>query len=226
MPPVFDYGIYMENEIVNERVVAYINSLNTKNRDIVEAIEKEARETGVPIIRKEVENFIKVMLKMNSPKRILEVGAAVGYSAIFMAENMDADYHITTIELDPKRAELARENIKKAGLEDKISLIEGDASKILPELDGEFDYIFLDAAKGQYKVFWEPLVKLCKQGGTIVTDNVLQEGTIVESRYMIEQRDRTIHVRMREFLYELTHSAEFTSSILPLGDGLAISIKN
>ena len=216
----------MANGIVNERVVAYINSLNVENRDIVETIEKEAREAGVPIIRKEVENFIKVLLKMNSPKKILEIGAAVGYSAIFMAENMTKNCHITTIELDAKRAEIARKNIKRAGKEEYITLLEGDAIKILPELEGEFDYIFLDASKGQYKVFWESILNLCRPGGLIVTDNVLQEGTIVESRYMIEQRDRTIHARMRDFLYELTHCEEFTTSIIPLGDGLALSVKN
>ena len=216
----------MENEIVNERVVAYINSLNVENRDIVETIEKEARRSGVPIIRKEVESFIKVMLKMNSPEKILEVGAAVGYSAIFMAENMPDKCHITTIELDPTRAGIARENIKRAGKTDSISICEGDAAEILPELEGQFDYIFLDAAKGQYKVFWNQLVSLCRPGGIIITDNVLQEGTIVESRYVIEQRDRTIHARMRDFLYELTHSTAFTTSIVPIGDGLAVSVKN
>ena len=216
----------MANEIVNERVVDYINSLNVENRDIIETIEEEARKAGVPIIRKEVENFIKLLLKMNSPQKILEVGAAVGYSAIFMAENMPKDCHITTIEMDEKRAESARENIKRAGREEDITLLEGDAAIILPKLEGEYDYIFLDAAKGQYKVFWESIVKLCRSGGLIVTDNVLQEGTIVESRYMILQRDRTIHARMRDFLYDLTHCEEFTTSILPLGDGLALSVKN
>ena len=216
----------MANEIVNERVVDYINSLNVENRDIVETIEEEARKAGVPIIRKEVENFIKLLLKMNSPQKILEVGAAVGYSAIFMAENMPKDCHITTIEMDENRAESARENIKRAGREEDITLLEGDAAIILPKLEGEYDYIFLDAAKGQYKVFWESIVKLCRPGGLIVTDNVLQEGTIVESRYMILQRDRTIHARMRDFLYDLTHCEEFTTSILSLGDGLALSVKN
>ena len=211
--------------IVEERMVAYINSLDSGDGEICDAIAKEAVESFVPIIRRETAALLKTMVAMKQPVRILEVGTAVGYSALLMTRVMPADAHITTIEKFEKRIPIAKENFAKAGVEDRITLLEGDAGEILAGLTGEYDFIFMDAAKGQY-IHWLPdILRLLAPGGVLMSDNVLQDGTIVESRYAVERRDRTIHVRMREYLYTLKHHPELETSIIPLGDGVALSIK-
>ena len=136
--------------IVNERIVAYINSLDRGNSPICNTIEKEAIEDDVPIIRKEMGNLLKVLLELKQPQSILEVGTAVGYSSILMSENMPEGCIIDTIENYDKRIPIARNNFKRAGKEDCIRLIEGDAMEVLKELEGPYDFIFMDAAKGQY----------------------------------------------------------------------------
>lgn len=211
--------------IVNERVVAYINSLDRGNSEICNLIEKEAIRDNVPIIRKEMSNLLKVLLALKQPEKILEVGTAVGYSSILMSENMPEDCHITTIENYDKRIPIARQNFRRAGKEDRITLLEGDATKILKTLDESFDFIFMDAAKGQYVSFLPDILRLMPAGGLLISDNVLQEGDIVESRYGITRRNRTIHARMREYLYILTHSDELITSVVPIGDGITLSIK-
>ena len=164
-------------------------------------------------------------LAMKKPARILEVGTAVGFSAILMAEYDPVPCQITTIENYEKRIPIARENFKRAGKEAQIALLEGDAGEILAGLSGSFDFIFMDAAKGQY-INWLPdILRLLRDGGLLMSDNVLQDGTIMESRYAVERRDRTIHERMREYLYTLKHMDEFETSILPVGDGVALSVK-
>lgn len=211
--------------IVNERIVNYINSLDCGNSDICNLIEEEARRDDVPIIRREMKNFLKVMLAIKQPKNILEVGTAVGYSSILMSENISAQSHITTIENYKVRIPIARNNIKRAGKEDVITLIEGDATEVLKELNGEYDFIFMDAAKGQYIHFLPDIIRLMPEGGVLISDNVLQDGDIVESRYGVTRRNRTIHTRMRDYIYELTHSEYFTTSIVPIGDGITLSVK-
>ena len=211
--------------IVNERVVAYINSLDCGNSDICNTIEKEAIADEVPIIRKEMGNLLKVLLQLVQPERILEVGTAVGYSSILMSENMPENCRITTIENYEKRIPVAKNNFKRAGKEEVITLLEGDAMDILKELDGTYDFIFMDAAKGQY-IHWLPdVLRLMKEGSVLVSDNVLQEGDIIESHYLVERRNRTIYKRMREYLWQLTHSPVLRTSVLPLGDGAAVSVK-
>ena len=211
--------------IVNERVVSYINSLDRGNSDICNIIEKEAIEDQVPIIRKEMGNLLKVLLKLKQPKSILEVGTAVGYSSILMSENMPVDCKIVTIENYDKRIPIARNNIKRAGKEDCIQLIEGDAMEVLKELEGPFDFIFMDAAKGQY-LNWLPMVlDLMPKGAVLISDNVLQDGDIIQSRFAVERRNRTIHSRMREYLYELKHTEELETSVIPIGDGVTVSTK-
>lgn len=211
--------------IVNERIVAYINSLDCGNSDIVNTIEKEAIETGVPIIRKEMGNLLKVLLSLKQPLRILEVGTAVGYSSILMSENMPENCHITTIENYEKRIPIARNNFKRAGKEDKITLIEGDATLVLKELEGSYDFIFMDAAKGQYINFLDDILRLLSPGGLLISDNILQEGEIVESHFTVARRDKTIHTRMREYVYTLTHHKDLITSIVPIGDGITLSVK-
>lgn len=211
--------------IVDERMVTYIHSLEMPESPLIETIEREALKSCVPIIRKETQSFLKVLLMIKKPLRILEVGTAVGFSAILMSEYMPSDGCITTIENYAKRIPIARENIRRAGREDKIKLIEGDAFEVMKGLDGLYDLIFMDAAKGQYIHYLPEAIRLLASEGVLVSDNVLQEGDIIESRFAVERRNRTIHSRMREYLYELKHSACLQTSILPLGDGVALSVK-
>lgn len=211
--------------IVEERLVAYLHSLETENSEILEQIEKEALDTFVPIIRKEMQSFLKVLLRMKRPLHILEVGTAVGFSAILMSEYVPEECKITTIENYEKRIPIARENFKRAGKEDQITLIEGDAFEVLKTLQGPYDFIFMDAAKGQYIAYLPEVMRILNPGGILVSDNVLQNGEIIESRFAVERRDRTIHSRMREYLYTLKHHPELETSIIPLGDGVALSIK-
>lgn len=211
--------------IVDERIVTFINSMETENSKILEAIESEALSTYVPIIRKEMQSFLKVLLMIQKPMRILEVGTAVGFSALLMSEYAPAGCEITTIENYEKRIPIARNNFKRAGKESQITLLEGDAMEVLPTLDEPYDFIFMDAAKGQYIHYMPEVMRLLKTGGTLVSDNVMQDGSIIESRFAVERRDRTIHSRMREYLYELKHHEELLTSIIPLGDGVAVSVK-
>lgn len=211
--------------IVNERIVDYINSLDKGNSPVCNAIEKEALAGGVPIIRKEMGNLLKVLLLLKRPQKILEVGTAVGYSSILMSENMPQNCRITTIENYEKRIPVAKNNFKRAGKEEVITLLEGDAMDILKELDGTYDFIFMDAAKGQYINFLPELLRLMPAGGLLISDNVLQEGDIVESRYGVTRRNRTIHTRMREYIYTLTHAEQLETSIVPIGDGITLSVK-
>lgn len=211
--------------IVDERLVTYINSLDTGNTAILDTIEKEALETYVPIIRKEMQTFLKLLLAMKKPARILEVGTAVGFSAILMAEYNPVDCHITTIENYEKRIPIARENFIRAGKDEQITLLEGDAAEVLTTLSEPFDFIFMDAAKGQYIHFMPDIIRLLAKDGVLVSDNVLQDGDIIESRFVVTRRNRTIHKRMRDYLYELTHHEELVTSVLPVGDGITVSTR-
>lgn len=212
--------------IVDERIVTFINSFETQNSEILEKIEKEALASHVPIVRKEMQSFLKMLLALKEPENILEVGTAVGFSALLMSECVPADCRITTIENYEKRIPLARENFRRAGKEEQIVLIEGDAAQVLKELNGSYDFIFMDAAKGQYIHYLPEVLRLLDKGGVLVSDNVMQGGEVIESRFAVERRNRTIHARMREYLYELKHTKELVTSILPLGDGVAVSVKN
>ncbi len=211
--------------IVDERMRTYINSLDMGNTPFLENLEQYALENRVPIIRREMQSFIKMFLALNQPKRILEVGTAIGFSTLLMCEYGPKDLEIVTIENYEKRIPIAKENFRKAQREEQITLLEGDAGEILKELDGSFDMIFMDAAKGQY-INWLPdVMRLMKKGGVLISDNVLQEGDIIESHYLMERRNRTIYKRMREYLYELKHNPALVTSILPLGDGVTVSVK-
>ncbi|HJB47175.1 MAG TPA: O-methyltransferase [Candidatus Mediterraneibacter surreyensis] len=212
--------------IVDERIVTFINSLDTRNSEILETIESEARAADVPIIRREMQSFLKVLLMLKRPVRVLEVGTAVGFSALLMSEYVPEECRITTIENYEKRIPIARENFRRAGKEKQIILIEGDAAEVLKTMDGPYDFIFMDAAKGQYIHYLPDILRLLPPGGCLVSDNVMQDGDVIESRFAVERRNRTIHARMREYLFELKHNEALTTSIVPLGDGVAVSIKN
>lgn len=211
--------------VVDERLVTYINSLDRGNTEILDTIEREALDSYVPIIRKEMQSFLKLLLAMQKPKRILEVGTAVGFSAILMAEYNPYPCEIVTIENYEKRIPIARENFVRAGKENQITLIEGDATVVLKALEEPFDMIFMDAAKGQYINFMPDILRLLKKDGVLVSDNVLQDGDIIESHFVVTRRNRTIHKRMREYLYELTHRDDLVTAVLPIGDGITVSSK-
>ena len=234
--------------IVDERIVDYIHSLETRNSDILETIEQEALKERVPIIRKEMQSFLKGLLLLKRPKRILEIGTAVAFSAILMSEYTEEDCIIDTIENYEKRIQKAKENIRCAGKEGRIHLLEGEAMEGMRKLSGPYDAIFVDAAKAQYINFLPHVLRLMKTGGVLITDNVLQEGDLIESKYVVrrrdrtihkrlqeggimesrfavERRDRTIHSRMREYLYLIKHDKRLETAVVPIGDGASVSIK-
>ncbi len=210
---------------IDERMVAFIQSLDRGNSQFLTQLEEEAIRTEVPIIRPAMQSLMRFLLELHKPMRILEVGTAIGFSAILMAEYGPKDCHITTIEKYEKRIPLAKDNFEASGLSHKITLLEGDAADILKELNEPFDMIFMDAAKGQYITFMPDVMRLLKEGGLLVSDNILQDGEILESRFAVTRRNRTIHGRMREYLFELTHNEELETVVLPVGDGVTLSIK-
>ena len=211
--------------ISKERTDVFINSLDSGNSPLLDEIETESLQNYVPIIRKDMQGFLKFILAVRKPEKILEVGTATGFSALLMAENTSSDTMITTIEKYEKRIPVAKENFKRAEKENRITLLEGDATDILKELTGEFDFIFMDAAKGQYLSFLPDVLRLLTPGGMLITDNVLQDGDVLESRYAVTRRNRTIHNRMREYLYELKNHPALDTVILTVGDGAAVSVK-
>ncbi|MCI8672659.1 MAG: O-methyltransferase [Lachnospiraceae bacterium] len=211
--------------IVDERTVSYIHSLEREDSPVCMEIAREARAAGIPVVRKETASLLKTLVALKRPKQILEVGTAVGYSALLMCQVMPSDCTITTIEKYEKRIPEARRNFARAGESDRIRLIEGDAAEVLSGLDGPYDFIFMDAAKGQYVHFLPQALKLLPPGGLLVSDNVLQDGDVIESRYAVTRRNRTIHTRMREYLYRLKHMEELETAIVPIGDGVTISTR-
>ena len=212
--------------IADSRITDYILSLETGQGQLCDRIEQEALAARVPIIRRETAALLKTLVAAKAPRAILEIGTAVGYSALLMARVMPADCRITTIEKYEKRIPVARENFRLAGEEERITLLEGDADEILDRLKGSyFDFGFMYAAKCQYLAWLPKLMELMPAGAVLVSDNVLQDGDIVQSRFAVERRNRTIHARMREYLYELKHNSALETSILPVGDGVALSVR-
>lgn len=213
--------------ITDKRIEEYIDSISRQNSDFLKNLREYARENEIPILKTNTEAFLRTLIRISEPSEILEIGTAIGYSAIVMAEECKEKALITTIEKYKKRVPVAADNIQKSGFEKQIKLIEGDAAEVLNKLKQEskvFDFIFLDAAKAQY-IRWLPLITaMMRKGSILFADNVLQNGNIVQSRYAIERRDRCIHSRMREFLYSIMHDIRLKSSILPLGDGVALSV--
>ena len=228
-----------------QRISSFIRSFYPDETGMLNDLYIDAVSRGVPVIRQDTKELLRLLLSMKKPKRILEIGTAVGFSALFMS-SCCPEAEIVTMELDPARAEEAGGNFRrftsgdpsgtpqgndpeKAVDEEKedcpgrIRLLEGDASALLPQLEGSFDFFFVDAAKGQYIVYLPEVLRLAAPGAVILSDNVLQDGTILESHFLVEKRDRTIHDRMREYLRALINTPELTTSILPVGDGVAVS---
>ena len=212
--------------IVDNRITEYLHSLEKSRGELLDTIEKKAMEDGVPIIRSETAALLRSLTAALRPENILEIGTAVGYSALQMCQVMPANCHITTIEKYEKRIPEAKENFRKAGEESRITFLEGDADMWLKELKGkQFDLVFMDAAKGQYLNWLPLLLDLMPVGAVLISDNVLQDGDVVQSRFAVQRRNRTIHSRMREYLYELKHMEEFETAVIPIGDGVTISTR-
>ena len=212
--------------IVDNRITEYLHSLETSRGELLDTIEKKAIEDGVPIIRSETAALLRSLTAALRPENILEIGTAVGYSALQMCQVMPANCHITTIEKYEKRIPEAKENFRKAGEESRITFLEGDADMWLKELKGkQFDLVFMDAAKGQYLNWLPLLLDLMPVGAVLISHNVLQDGDVVQSRFAVQRRNPTIHSRMREYLYELKHMEEFETAVIPIGDGVTISTR-
>lgn len=209
--------------ISGDRMETFLASLYEGNTPFLDQIEQEALTNNVPVIRTQTQALLRFLLTVQPPMSILEVGCAVGFSALLMSEYAPEGCKITTIEKYEKRIPVAKENFARAGKEDAITLLEGDAADILKGLAGPYDFIFMDAAKGQYIRFLPEVLRLLAPGGLLVSDNVLQDGDILESRFAVERRNRTIHSRMREYLYELTHHEALRTVVLPVGDGVTVS---
>ncbi len=212
--------------IDKERLNVFLTSFDRGNTPILDQIEQEALQGGEPIIRRQTQGLLRFLLALHRPMSILEVGCAVGFSALLMSEYAPAGCRITTIEKVERRIAAAKANFKRAGRETAVTLLEGEAADLLKELAGPYDMIFMDAAKGQYLYFLPDVLRLLAPGGLLVSDNVLQDGDILESRFAVERRDRTIHGRMREYLFALTHNKALTTTILPVGDGVTLSVRN
>ncbi len=209
----------------DERITAFIDSFDTGKPHFLIGLEHFAYQNHVPVIRTPVQGLLKLLLTITKPMRILEVGTAMGFSALFMSEYAPAGCEVVTIEKVGKRIRQAKDNFIKYGQGKKITLLEGDAKEILRTLEPPFDFIFMDAAKGQYLNFLPDVLRLLREEGLLVSDNVLQDGDVLESRYAVTRRNRTIHSRMREYLYQLTHREDLCTDILPVGDGVTVSYK-
>ena len=210
------------------RVSSFIQAFLRENDSLLEEIREEAQKDAVPIIRDETAALLRVCLEINKPKSILELGTAVGYSALLMLDCLHGDTSLTTVENFPERIRKAEKNFQRSPYKERFSLLEGDAGKILKELVREerhFDFVFLDAAKAQYPIWLSDILFLLNDGGVLFCDNILQDGLLLESRFFLERRQRTIHKRMREFLALLKANPLLENSIVPIGDGVSISVK-
>lgn len=214
--------------IVNEQIIAYLHALEADLPPDYEKMRAYAKEHNVPIIKLETQSLLQVTVAMQQPKNILEIGTAIGYSSMLMSDCIPGTTKITTIERSPEMIQIAKDNMKRSGKDKQITLLEGDAVHILETLreqGNRYDFIFMDAAKGQYITFLEPCLDMLAPNGIIFSDNVLQDGEVARSRYGVSRRNRTIHGRMREYLWELKHNNSLLTTILTVGDGVAISYK-
>ena len=207
--------------IIDPNITTYLYSIEPEGPAYLERLREYAEQEQVPVIRREMEPFMRVLLAMKQPERILEIGTGIGYSTLFLNSCLE-QVSITTIENYEPRWKEARKNLQD---HKNITLIEADAAEIVKELAGPYDFIFLDAAKAQYIVMLPDLLRLLPPGGILLADNVLQDGELIRSRYVTPRRQRTIHSRMREFIWEVKHSAELETSLVTIGDGVILSVK-
>jgi len=211
-----------------DRISQFIQAFQRDEESLLEEIREEAQKEAVPIIRDETAALLRVCLQTKNKPKILELGTAVGYSALVMMDALEGEGEIVTVENFPPRIEKAKQNFAASPYQDKITLLEGDGSRILEELlekKEQFSFVFLDAAKAQYPLWLPSILKLLSPGGILFCDNILQGELLLESRFYLERRQRTIHKRMREFLRLLQREESLETSILPIGDGVSLSIK-
>jgi len=214
----------LEDRIRYPEIDRFIRRTIARENGLLKDLEEYAGRHYIPIIPPETAALIKVLIKIHKPARILEVGTAIGYSAIIMAKASEGKAHIDTIEIDEDMIARAAVYIKRAGLEEKIRILNGDAGEILQCLGTPYDFIFLDAAKGQYAEFLPYCLRLLKPGGLFITDNVLYRGMVAKEGF-IEHKHRTITVKLKEYLKLLCRNNELVTSIVPAGDGIAICVK-
>ncbi len=213
-----------EQNITHDYIIDYIRQSLKKNDGILGQMEKYAKENEVPIIQKEVSSFLEVICRVHKPVRILEVGCAIGYSAILMATNLPEGAHITTVERDEEISKIAKENIKKAGFEDRIDVLVADAEVLLEAMDGPYDMIFMDAAKAHYIHFLPHCVRMLRVGGLLVSDNILYAG-MVANRDLLLRRKITIVKRLQKYIETICKAPYFKTSILSIGDGVSLCYK-
>lgn len=213
------------NYVTDEEINLYLRTVQPMYDGMLGEIQKQSIKNQVPIVPHETARLLSVLLCIKKPKKILEIGTAVGFSAGLMSRYIQEGGKITTIDRFEVMLQDARENIKKMHLEDTIEIIEGDAANVLPKLNQQYDVIFLDAAKGQYGSFLPHCLRLLPIGGLLIVDDVLQGGSIAKTRFSVPRRQRTIHKRMRNFLWDISHHPALESCILPVGDGVALCCK-
>ncbi len=202
----------------------YLRELIPNNTGILKELENFALEHKVPIVQKETAKFLELMITMNRPKKILELGTAIGYSAILMNQVLGGVSEITTIERDEKMIELAKANIEKYGLQDKITVLQGDCLEVLENLEGQYDMIFMDAGKGHYNHFLPHCLRLLKKEGALIADNVLFRG-MVASKELVKRRKITIVKRMKSYLELVSSNEDLITSVIPMGDGISVTVR-
>lgn len=208
--------------ITNEDVTAYIDGLYAPLTVELGELRAFGESQSIPILSKETEMVIGNLMRMKQPKTVLEIGTAIGYSAACFATICDC--HVTTIELQEKMAQLAEKNLEKLGLSDRVNVLRGDARTVLETLTGPFDFVFIDAAKSHYRVFWDKIINDCAEEAVILCDNVLLKGITASDDYLTSRRDRTSMMRMRDFLRHIHQLEGVSTSVLSVGDGLSISV--
>ena len=216
----------MYRPIINEDILHYLRTEQKKLTGSLGELEELAHENGVPVIPHETVVFLQFLLKQKQPKNVLEIGTAIGFSASLMAETLGEDAKITTIDRFPVMIEKAKKNFEKLGLTDQVTLLEGDAADLLSSLEGPYDFIFMDSAKSKYITFLPECLRLLSDDGVLMVDDVFQAGTVLQPIEEIPRKNRSIHRHLNEFLEEITKSSELTSTLLPLGDGVALISKN
>ncbi|TJX68665.1 O-methyltransferase [Soehngenia saccharolytica] len=214
----------MTTNIVDEKIINYIQNLCQNENEILGEMREYADINRVPILQRETAQLLKILLKIIRPYEILEIGTAIGYSSILMAQNLDSICKITTIEIDPLLVDIALKNIKNANLSNNIQVIEGDAISILPMLTKEYNLIFIDANKSRYTEYFDMGRKLLKNGGVIISDNVLFKG-MTANENSVEKRKKTIVNNMRKYLEYITNIDGYLTSVIPIGDGVALTYK-
>ncbi len=209
------------------RLEFFLDTFSGRQSPALKEIGQKARLENAPIIRPQMRNFINTLLSLKKPANILEIGTAVGYSGMVFLENISKEgAFFTTIEKNERWAQIAQEHFVKYGFSDRSKIITGDAHDILKDLEGPYDFIFLDAAKGQYLSFLKDIKRVLEGGGILLSDNIFMGGDILESRFAVKRRDRTIHKRMRQYLRAVFDDGDFSSSLLPIGDGALLSVKS